>query len=232
MKKTVTAILTAALMASALASCTAKTEPTMTSSATRETTTTTTTTQATTTTQTTAATSTQDRVPYDPIRDGEHAITPEIEELYYEAFEGIDELPGTPVALIAAADDGKYIIVDNADVLSYSGMDVYRVQVIGREESGEAYFNTVRYVDVQVGTADDGETLNLPEDYILTRDDTEQYEWYGSLQYPVQVFHVAQNADSNVYMAKSDNHTGVVFIQITDDGGTYFLDEFDYAEFL
>ena len=87
MKKTVTAILTAALMASVLASCTAKTEPTRTSSATRETTTTTTTTQAT----TTAATSTQDRVPYDPIRDGEHAITPEIEELYYESFEGIDE---------------------------------------------------------------------------------------------------------------------------------------------
>ena len=224
MKKTVTAILTAALMASVLASCTAKAEPTRTSSATRETTTTTTTTQAT--------TSTQDRVPYDPIRDGEHAITPEIEELYYESFEGIDELPGTPVALIASTDDGRYVIVDSAGFLSYSGMDVYRVQVIGREESGEAYFNTVRYVDVQVGTADDGETFNLPEDYILTQDDMEQYEWYGSLQYPDPVFHAAQNADSNVYMAKSDNHTGVVFIQITDDGGTYFLDEFDYAEFL
>lgn len=226
MKKTITAILTAALMASVIASCTAKTEPSRTSSTSRETTTQTTT--ATTTTQTTS----QDREPYDPIRGGEHAITPEIEELYYEAFEDIDELPGTPVALIAAADDGRYVIVDNAGFLSYSGMDVYRVQVIGRGESGEAYFNTVRYVDVQVGTADDGETLNLPEDYILTQDDMEQYEWYGSLQYPVQVFHAAQNADSNVYMAVSDNHTGVVFIQITDDGATYFLDEFDYAEFL
>lgn len=228
MKKTITAILTAALMASVLASCGTKTEPARTSSATRETTVQTTTT----TTQATTATTTQDRVPYDPIRGGEHAITPEIEELYYESFEGIDELPGSPVALIAATDDGRYVIVDNAGFLSYSGMDVYRVQVIGRNDSGEAYFDTVRYVDVEVGTADDGETFNLPEDYILTRDDMDNYEWYGSLQYPVPVFHAAQNADSNVYMAVSDNHTGVVFIQITDDGGTYFLDEFDYAEFI
>jgi len=228
MKKTIAMILAATLMASVLASCGADPEPTRVSSAARETTATTA--EEPTTTTSDLVLHIPDGDGLVPLREGEHAISEDLEATYYEAFLDLDELPGSPVALIAETDDGNSLIIENGGYLSYSGATVYHVTKVGRSEYG-AFSGTIEYLDVLVGMGDSDMILNLPDSYEITDELRERFEEYAPEGYDDLIFYAAHNAVCDVFAVNGDDNT-LVFISIDNDGNSEIILTYDYSDLL
>ncbi len=228
MKKTLAIILTSILMASVAASCSADKTPTRTSSTSRERETTTTTTSEETTTTTSQAITVVEPFPAGgaTLTSGSYAMTPEVEAKYNEAFAEVEELPGTPVAIVTASED-KYLIIEMGDTMSYSGMDCYHIVEVGDSGRG-AYFNRLEYLDVQIGFGVDDSILNPAEVYDLNNDQIATYEEYAPSDCGDAFMYIAENAHQQVFLADNGNTLSVV--SIDDQGNSEVLTTYDYSD--
>jgi len=232
MKRTITTILATTLLMASVAACGNKgSEPSRTSSVSRESeTTTTTTAEETTTTTSELVLNIPDGDGLVPLSAGEHAISQDLEDTYYEAFLDLDELPGTPVALVTEIEDGRYLIIENGDYLSYSGSTVYRLTEVGNGNYG-AYSATREYLDVLVGSGDSDTILNLPDSYEITDELRARYEEYAPEGYDDLIFYAAHNSVCDVFAALGEDNT-LVFISIDTDGNSEIICSYDCNDYM
>ena len=235
MKKTIAIILTTMLMASAAASCTeAPSHTTRTSSTTRERETTAP------TEETTSETTSELQVNFTTldtltcVTTGEHAMTPEAEEAYYEAFIDVDELPGTPVALLAQRqtdDSTVYIIIENGGAMSYSGMDVYHITEVYSYNRGGACSRVVEYLPFEVGFGVNDLIYNLPDTYDIDTDLLALYAENAPVGYETPFMQAACNNTGDVFIADGEDNT-IAFVAIDNDGNSEILLTYDYSPLL
>jgi len=239
MKKAITVILTTILMASVAAGCSeAPSHTTKTSSTTRERETTSaseeTTTEPSETSASELSTSFPDPEGLTPISEGDHAITPEIEDMYYEAYSYVDELPGTPVALLATTENDYgtvYIIIENGGAMSYNGMDVFHITKVGMDRNGMAYANTEEYLDVRIGFGVDDTILNLPDSYEIDNDLLTLYTENAPDGYDTPFMHAATNNICDVFVSEGADNS-IAFVSVGTDGSTEILLTYDYTPLL